>query len=161
LIEPTIFLWIITFYLIYFAWRKGDDSLKKGVTLGWETLKRYAALLVIAFILVGFVDVLSPTHLITNWLGPKTGFSGLLLAAMIGMVLPGGPYAVFPIISILYNSGAGLGPAVTIITSWSTLGLLSISFEIPFLGWRFSAIRWGLGLGIPLLAGAAALFFFG
>jgi uncharacterized membrane protein YraQ (UPF0718 family) len=157
----TIFLWTITLVLIYCAWRRDDDSLKRGVTLGWITLKRYAALLIVAFILVGFVNVLSPTQLIEDWLGPNTGFRGLLLAEIIGMVLPGGPYAVFPIIGILYGSGAGLGPAVTIITSWSTQGLLSISFEIPFMGWRFSVIRWGLGLGFPLIAGAVALFFFG
>ncbi|MEN8172771.1 MAG: hypothetical protein ABFS03_07800, partial [Chloroflexota bacterium] len=79
-------------------------------------------------------------------------------AEIIGMLLPGGPYAVFPLIAVLYQSGAGIGPVVTIITSWATLALLTITFELPFMGWRFAAIRWGLGLAVPLLAGAAAQF---
>jgi len=72
------------------------------------------------------------------------------------MLLPGGPYVVFPLIAALYQAGAGLGAAVTLVTSWATLALLSLAFELPFMGWRFSAIRWGLGLAFPLLVGGAA-----
>ena len=77
------------------------------------------------------------------------------------MVLPGGPYVVFPLIAVLYQAGAGLGPAVTLITSWATLALLSVAFELPFMGWRFTAVRWGLGLVVPLLAGGITQLVFG
>jgi uncharacterized membrane protein YraQ (UPF0718 family) len=157
----TIVLWIITVGLIVYAWGRHDGSLKRGVELGWQTLKRNAALMIMAFILVGYVNVLSPTRLIQDWIGPESGIMGLFLAELIGMLLPGGPYVVFPLIAVLYSAGAGLGPAVTIITSWSTQALLTVSFELPFMGWRFSAIRWGLGLGIPFVAGALAMLMFG
>ena len=157
----TVALWIITLLLILIALRKGDDNLKRGLVLGWNTLKRNAAVMVIAFIIVGYINALSPTQLIQEWIGPDTGFSGLMLAEVIGMLLPGGPYVVFPLIAILFSSGAGVGPAVTIITSWSTQALLTIGFELPFMGWRFSALRWGLGLVVPLLAGTIAMLFFG
>jgi len=156
----TIVLWIISLGLLLYAWWRGDGSLHKGLELGWQTMKRNALLLVIAFMLVGFVNVLSPTNLIQDWIGPDSGLRGLVLAEVIGMLLPGGPYVVFPLIAVPYSSGAGLGPAVTIITSWSTQALLTISFELPFLGWRFTAIRWGLGLVVPLLAGLGAMFLF-
>jgi len=157
----TIVLWVIALLLGFYAWRREDSSLKRGVQLGWLTLKRNTALLILAFIIVGYVNVLSPTQLVQEWIGPETGVRGLILAELIGMLLPGGPYVVFPLIAVLYHAGAGLGPAVTLITSWSTQALLTISFELPFMGWRFSAIRWGLGLLIPLLAGAAAISLFG
>ena len=157
----TITLWIIAVGLLIYARRRGDDSLRRGVILGWQTLRRSAALLVIAFIIVGYVNVLSPTNLVQEWIGPNSGWPGLILAEIIGMLLPGGPYVVFPLIAVLYQSGAGLGPAVAIITSWATQALLTITFELPFMGWRFAAIRWGLGLGFPLLAGAAAQLIFG
>lgn len=156
----TIILWVITLGLVLYAWRRGDGSLHKGVALGWLTIKRNIFLLVIAFMLVGYVNVLSPTNLIHDWIGPDSGLRGLVLAEVIGMLLPGGPYVVFPLIAVLYSSGAGLGPAVTIITSWSTQALLTISFELPFMGWRFTAIRWGLGFVIPLLAGLGAVLLF-
>jgi uncharacterized membrane protein YraQ (UPF0718 family) len=158
---PTIFLWIIALLLIAYAWWHKDGSLKDGLYLGWQTLKRNAVLLIVGFVIVGYINVLSPTQLIQNWIGPETGFRGLILAEGIGMLLPGGPYVVFPLIAILYRSGAGLGPAVAIITSWSTQALLTIAFELPFMGWWFAAIRWGLGLGVPLLSGAVVMLFFG
>jgi hypothetical protein len=39
--------------------------------------------------------------------------------------------------------------------------LLTLSFELPFMGWRFTAVRWGLGLAFPLLAGGVAQLIFG
>jgi uncharacterized membrane protein YraQ (UPF0718 family) len=157
----TIVLWVIAIGLVLYAWRRGDGRLKKGVELGWLTMKRNIILLAIAYMLVGFVNILSPTNLIQDWIGPATGLRGLVLAEIIGLLLPGGPYVVFPLIAVLYSSGAGLAPAVTIITSWSTQALLTISFELPFMGWRFTAIRWGLGLIFPLLAGVGAMLLFG
>ncbi|MCK5793692.1 MAG: hypothetical protein KAH12_03240, partial [Anaerolineales bacterium] len=82
-------------------------------------------------------------------------------AEFIGTLLPGGPYVVFPIIAILVQAGAGIGPVVSLITSYSTQSLLAISFELPFMGWRFTAIRWTIGLLIPLIAGFTAILLWG
>ena len=156
----TITLWVIAALFLIYSWRRADGSLKTGSKLAWETTRRNAALLIIAFIIVGYVNVLSPTDLIQAWIGPDSGWKGLILAEGIGMLLPGGPYVVFPLIAVLYNAGAGLAPAVTLVTGWSTQALLSITFELPFMGWRFAAMRWGLGLMVPLLAGATAQILF-
>lgn len=147
--------------LLAYAWWRGDGSHRRGVTLGWQTLRRTLPLLLVAFVIVGYVNVLSPQDLVQQWIGPGSGWWGLLLAEGLGMVLPGGPYVIFPLIAVLYEAGAGLGPAVALITSWAILALLSVTFELPFMGWRFTAVRWGLGLVFPLLAGAAAQLIFG
>jgi uncharacterized protein len=155
--SATIILWVIFIILFFFSWRKGPEVLKQGTSLAWSTTKSNALLIFLAFIIVGFVNVLSPEDLVTAWIGPESGFKGILSSELLGMLLPGGPYVVFPLISILYEAGAGLAPVVTLITSWSTQSLLTISFELPFMGWRFTAIRWGLGLFIPLAAGIVAM----
>lgn len=152
-----VVLWLIMAALGFVAWRKQDGSFQQGLKLGWQTAKRNALILVLAFFIVGFVEVLSPQNLIETYLGPNSGWQGLLLAEVIGMLLPGGPYAVFPIIGVIYAAGAGLGPVVTLVTSYSLLAFLTITFELPFMGWRFAAVRWGMGLLLPLLAGAVAM----
>ena len=154
-----VVLWLIMAGLAYVAWRRGDGALKQGAILGWKSFKRNALVLILAFIIVGFVEVLSPQNLIETYLGPESGWQGLLLAEVIGMLLPGGPYAVFPIIGVIFAAGAGLGPVVTLVTSYSLLAFLTITFELPFMGWRFTAVRWGTGLLVPLLAGAVAMLF--
>lgn len=157
----TLVLVVLAAALALVAWRRDDGTFRRGVEQGGQTLRRTAGLLVLAFLIVGFVNVLSPQSLIQAWIGPDSGWTGLLLAEVIGMVLPGGPYVVFPLIAVLYDAGAGIGQAVTMITSWATLAFLTVTFELPFMGWRFTAVRWGLGLAVPMLAGGLALLLFG
>jgi len=157
----TIVLWVIALALGGWAWKKRDGSLKKGGVLAWKTACQNGALLVIAFVIVGYIDLLSPTELIQSWIGPQSGWKGIFLAEGLGMLLPGGPYVVFPLIAILYQSGASLSATITLVTSWATLAFLTVSFELPFMGWRFTLIRWGLGLSIPLIAGGVTLLIMG
>ena len=159
--QVTLILIALTLILLIYAWRRGDGSHRRGVSMGWHTLKRTLPLLLIAFIIAGYVQVLAPQDLVSSWIGPDSGWRGLLVGTGAGMLLPGGPYVVFPLITALYQAGAGLGPTLAIITSWSTLALLSVSFELPFLGWRFTLLRVGLGLAIPLLVGLIGTFLFG
>lgn len=151
----TAILIILALAMVWIAWRKQDGSLQRGLILGWNTLRRTLPILLLAFAIVGFVNALEPQDLVRRWIGPQSGFSGLLIAEVAGMLLPGGPYAVFPLISALHQAGAGLGPLIAMITSWAALALLSTSFELPFLGWRFTLIRLVLGLPIPIIAGLA------
>ena len=157
----TLILWIIALLFGFYAWRQNDGSLENGFKLTWKTTRRNALLILIAFILVGYIDLLSPTELVKSWIGPQSGLLGILIATGVGMILPGGPYVVFPLIAILYESGASLAAVITLVTSWATLAFLTVSFELPFMGWRFTKIRWGLGLTIPLIAGSLTLLLMG
>jgi uncharacterized membrane protein YraQ (UPF0718 family) len=152
----TLVLILLALILLAVAIRRGDGSHTRAIRQGWVTLRRTLPLLIVAFIIVGYVNALEPQALVRSWLGPGTGLTGLLVGTAAGMLLPGGPYVVFPLIATIYQSGAALGPTLAMITSWSTLALLSVSFELPFLGWRFSALRLSLGLPIPLLVGLVA-----
>ena len=153
----TISLWLIAIALVAVAWQRKDKSLQAGALLGWQTFRRTLLLLVVAFIIVGFVNVLAPQQLVQRYIGPESGWQGLVLAEGIGMLLPGGPYVVFPLIAAIYEAGAGMAPAVALITSWAALSLLSMTFELPFMGWRFTAVRWGMGILLPLAAGLVVL----
>jgi len=158
--EATWVLGVLALALAGYAWRRQDGSLLRGVEAGWRTLRRTLPLLIVAFIITGYVRALNPQDLVRAWIGPESGTRGLWIGTAAGMLLPGGPYVVFPLIAALYQSGAGIGPTIAMITSWASLALLSVSFELPFLGWRFSLIRLALGLGAPLLVGLAASLLF-
>lgn len=158
--QATLIIVVLALILLIYAWRRGDGSHRRGVSMGWHTLKRTLPLLLIAFIIAGYVKVLAPQDLVSSWIGPDSGWRGLLVGTGAGMLLPGGPYVVFPLIAALYQAGAGAGPTLAIITSWSTLALLTVSFELPFLGWRFSAVRVGIGLVIPPLVGLVGTLIF-
>jgi uncharacterized membrane protein YraQ (UPF0718 family) len=156
----TFILWAMALALLAYAWYRRDGSFRRGLRLSWTSLRRTTLILVLAFIIVGYVNTLAPQELVRSWMGPQSGLAGLLVGEAGGMLLPGGPYVIFPVISALYAAGAGLGPIVAMITSWAMLAFLSVSFELPFLGWRFSAIRLSLSLPFPALVGLLAHVFF-
>lgn len=151
--QATLILVLIALALSLAAWRQGTGKFKLGAQIGWSTLKRTLPVLLLAFIIVGFVSALNPQAFVRTWIGPNSGLQGVLIGTLAGMLLPGGPYVVFPLISTLYQSGAGLGPTLAMITSWATIALLTVSFELPFMGWRFSLVRLGLGILVPLAVG--------
>jgi uncharacterized membrane protein YraQ (UPF0718 family) len=154
--EATAILVLIALMLVIIARRQSAEQLKLGVQTGWVTLKRTMPVLLLAFIIVGLVNALEPQSLVRTWIGPESGVQGVAIGTLAGMLMPGGPYVIFPLIATLYQSGAGLGPTLAMITSWATIALLTVSFELPFMGWRFSLIRLGLGVFIPLVVGLMA-----
>ena len=157
----TLILIIIAAGMWVYAWRRGDGSHQRGVRQGLTTLRNTTVLLLLAFAITGYVSVLSPQDLIAALIGPRSGWAGILLGEGVGMLLPGGPYVILPLVGTLYAAGAGLAPTITMITGWATVALLRLAFEIPFMGWRFTAIRWGLAALLPLLAGGLTLWLFG
>jgi uncharacterized membrane protein YraQ (UPF0718 family) len=117
--------------------------------------------MLVAFAIVGFVEELAPQEIVRAWIGPGSGIPGIFIGEVAGTLLPGGPYVVFPLIAALYQAGAGIGPTLAMITSWSGLALLSAAYELPFLGWRFTLIRMGLASSVPLLVGLLGMIIFG
>jgi uncharacterized membrane protein YraQ (UPF0718 family) len=124
-------------------------------------------LLLVIFLFIGYGNVFITLGVEQAWLTPSKLWQGILLAEVAGLLLPGGPYAVFPLAALVYEAGVGIGPAVTLVTSSVMLALPTVIFEIPFLGPGFTAKRIGLGLAFPVLAGVLAhilqisLHFFG
>lgn len=68
--SATIILWCITVILFLFSWKEGSKTTRIGMELAWETTKQNALLILLAFIIVGFVKILSPEKLVTAWIGP-------------------------------------------------------------------------------------------
>jgi uncharacterized membrane protein YraQ (UPF0718 family) len=159
--QATAILIALALILLTYAWSRRDGSHTRGLEMGWATLKRTLPLLLVAFAIVGYVETLAPQELVSQWIGPDSGWTGLVIGTVAGMLMPGGPYVIFPLIAAIYSSGAGLGPTLAMITSWSSLALLSVSFELPFLGWRFSLVRLSIGLLVPPLVGLLGVLLFG
>ena len=111
--------------------------------------------------LSGLIEVLLPAALVRTWLGTEAGLRGPIVGSIAGAFMPGGPYVVFPIMATLYRAGASLGTTVSLVTGWALWGVVTVAFEIPIMGPRFSAIRIGISLLMPTLAGFLAQALFG
>jgi uncharacterized membrane protein YraQ (UPF0718 family) len=111
----------------------------------------------VSFLAAGFAEVLVPTEWVRETLGADSGLRGLVIATGAGVITPAGPFVSMPIAAVMVRSGAGAGPVVAFLASWSLLALHRfIAWEVPILGWRMAALRYGACVGLPLLAGLLA-----
>ncbi len=132
----------------------GVPKLEAAATTSGFTLLQLAPRLIGAMLLAGFIQALVPRDAVARWLGAESGMRGLMLAAVAGAFTPGGPMASFPIMAAIAAAGADGGCLIAYLTAWSLLGINRIIvWDIPFLGFEFTAVRMLLCLPFPILAG--------
>jgi uncharacterized membrane protein YraQ (UPF0718 family) len=133
--------------------------------LAWST--RDAALLtfeiipqlVLGLLIGAFVSVLLPRKLLLHWIGDESNFRGVVVASIAGALMPGGPFASFPIIFALHRAGANIGAVVAFLVAWATIGVNRLLvWEIPFMGADFALLRFLSTIPLPLFAGFVAIF---
>jgi uncharacterized membrane protein YraQ (UPF0718 family) len=105
----------------------------------------------------GFVILLLPREVVVRWVGAESGILGILVASLIGVVLPGGPFTIYPIAGAFLAIGADAGAAIAFVTSWTLLGInRAVIWELPFFGVDFVTWRIVLSIPLPFLAGLMA-----
>jgi len=97
-------------------------------------------------------------EMITNWLGNKAGVKAVLFGCLAGGLIPGSPYAAFPIAAGFYKAGAGLGAMVGFITAWSLWSVTRLPVEIALIDPKVALIRYGITFIVPPAAGLLAFF---
>jgi uncharacterized membrane protein YraQ (UPF0718 family) len=115
---------------------------------------------VMAGCLIGaFVARLLSRELVARWVGSESGFSGLLIATVVGAVLPGGPVTIYPVASAFVAIGADVGATIAFVTSWTLIGYSrALVWELPFFGSDFVIWRIIISLPLPLIAGLLGRF---
>jgi len=138
-------------------WRDGREHFLaifgNDLTLFGEMLPK-----VLAGCLIGaFVTLLLPRELVARWVGHESGFPGLLIAALFGIILPGGPITIYPVAGAFLAMGADAGAVVAFISSWTLIGYTrALVWELPFFGSEFVIWRIVEALPLPILAGILA-----
>ncbi len=152
----TLILLVVAVVLLGVAVWQGRDVALAGLLAGGQTLWRNLGLLLLGFIIAGLAQVLIPKELITKWLGTEAGIRGILIACVIGGIVPGAPYATFPLVASFYVAGASIGAVVGFVTAWALWSVSRLPVEIALIGARPALIRYAVTFVVPPLAGIAA-----
>jgi uncharacterized membrane protein YraQ (UPF0718 family) len=137
--------------------RGGAPFVLQGLEGGGRLILRYGLVIAVSFVAAGYAELLLPQAWLRSSFGETAGLRGILLAAGLGVVTPAGPFVAMPIAAVMVRAGAAAGPVVAFLTAWSLLALHRlIAWEVPIIGWRLAALRYGVSLAIPVLAGLAA-----
>jgi len=133
----------------------GFSHVGKGVLTGGQTLLALVPLLIVAFVVAGLVSVMIPENLVSRWLGQEAGWKGPFIGALMGALVPGGPFFFYPLMATLIVSGANVGTMLSFVAAKTLWNIARLPMEIAFVGIELTAIRFVVTFFIPILAGVA------
>ena len=98
--------------------------------------------LVLALFTASLLAEVLPAAAILSVVGPDTGLMGIVLASILGGILPGGPVTAFPIALFVWQIGAGVPQVVALLTGWACFAFHRLlAYEIPMIGPRYAVLR--------------------
>ena len=72
--------------LIGFAASKGEGLVEQGFRTAGVTGLKFLPILAVAFVIMGFVDVLLPSEVVERWLSDAAGWRGIGVAWLAGVL---------------------------------------------------------------------------
>ncbi|WP_181684691.1 hypothetical protein [Halorhabdus salina] len=143
--QRVVVLGAIALYGYLFATRPGDAT--AAVRNGLVLFGRLFTLIIAALLLASAVETLVPAAAIRGVLGEAAGPGGTVLSGLLGGTLPGGPYAVYPLISGVGAAGAGVGAVLAMLIGYGAIGVGRVPYGLVFFDTKTVALR--LAIAVP------------
>ena len=152
----TLILFAVAAGLLVFAFWRGRGLPLASVLAAGSNLWRNLPILLLGFVIAGLVQVLVPKELISRWIGVQAGPKGVFIACVVGGLVPGAPYAVFPLMAGLHQAGASLGAVVGFVSAWSLWSVSRLPVEMALIDPKAALVRYGITFVVPPIAGLLA-----
>ena len=153
-----IILWGSVAALAAIAWRRSRLVLTSSVREGTMDFINIVPRIALGVIGSGYIAAVIPQEIITGWLGPDSGWFGVLTAVIAGAATPGGPVIGFSIGAVALKSGGGAPQVIAYVVAWALFAFQRlILWEIPFMPARFVWFRAAASLPFPFVAAAIAM----
>lgn len=158
ILAVNILLWLVVGVLAFLAALRGrvlfSDGAREGVWEFIRLLPRIGAGVVGS----GFIAEVLPKALVASWIGPGSGFIGVLIATLGGALTPGGPVVGFSIGAAALKSGAGAPQVIAYSTAWALYAIHRlVIWEVPMMPPRLVWLRAAVSLPLPFIAAAIAI----
>jgi uncharacterized membrane protein YraQ (UPF0718 family) len=151
-------LWGSVIAVGYIAFQRGPKVLSASVRQGSMDFVGVVPRIALGVVGSGYIAAVIPQEIITGWLGPDSGWSGVLTAVIAGAATPGGPVVGFSIGAVALKAGGGAPQVVAYVIAWALFAFQRlILWEIPFMPARFVWFRAAVSLPFPFLAAAIAM----
>jgi hypothetical protein len=151
-------LWGSVLILGFMAWQRGRVVLVSSVREGSMDFINIVPRIALGVIGSGYIAAVIPPEVITGWLGPDSGWFGVLTAVIAGAATPGGPVVGFSIGAVALKVGGGPPQVIAYVVAWALFAFQRmILWEIPFMPARFVWFRAAVSVPFPFLAAAIAM----
>jgi len=153
-----ILLWLLVGALALFAASRGRVLLTGGARDGVIEFLKLLPRIAIGVVGAGFIAEVLPKEYIAPWLGPESGFTGVIIATLGGALTPGGPVVGFSIGAAALKSGAGAPQVIAYSTAWALYAIHRlVMWEMPMMPARIVWLRAAVSLPLPFIAAVMAM----
>jgi hypothetical protein len=153
-----IILWGSVAALGFIAFRRGRLVLTTSLREGSMDFINIVPRIALGVIGSGYIAAVIPSEIITGWLGPESGWLGILTAVIAGAATPGGPVVGFSLGAVALKAGGGPPQVIAYVIAWALFAFQRLLlWEIPFMPARFVWFRAAVSLPFPFLAAAIAM----
>jgi hypothetical protein len=153
-----IILWGSVAAVGFIAFQRGPTVLTASVREGAMDFINIIPRIALGVIGSGYIAAVIPQEIITGWLGPNSGWPGVLTAVIAGAATPGGPVVGFSIGAVALKVGGGPPQVTAYVISWALFAFQRLLlWEIPFMPSRFVWFRAAVSIPFPFLAAAIAM----
>ena len=151
-------LWGSVLVLGFIAFRRGRVVVVSAAREGAMDFINIVPRIALGVIGSGYIAAVIPPEVITGWLGPDSGWLGVLTAVIAGAATPGGPVVGFSIGAVALKVGGGPPQVIAYVIAWALFAFQRlILWEIPFMPAKFVWFRAAVSLPFPFLAAALAM----
>jgi hypothetical protein len=158
LLAVNILLWLVVAALAFVTAMRGRVLLNEGAREGVLEFIRLLPRIGAGVIGSGFIAEVLPKALVASWIGPGSGFLGVIIATVGGALTPGGPVVGFSIGAAALKSGAGAPQVIAYSTAWALYAIHRlVIWEVPMMPARVVWLRAAVSLPLPFIAATAAM----
>jgi len=105
------------------------------------------------FILIGLFDVWVPKEAIIKHLGEYSGIKGIMIVILLATLQAGPLYGAFPVAHLLWKKGCSIRNIFIYLGAFSAIKIPMLTFEISFLGLKFSLLRTFITIPVFIVIG--------
>ena len=137
----TIILYILTVLLLFLSFIKDKKRTRMALIKAWKSFENILPQFLSILIIIGvMLAVLSP-NTISGLIGHKAGWTGIVIASLIGSItlIPG--FIAFPLAAALLENGAGYMQIAAFISTLMMVGIVTMPAEIKYFGKKAAVLR--------------------
>ncbi|HPA63215.1 MAG TPA: permease [Spirochaetota bacterium] len=143
----TFLMGIFVLFSHIYDYKIGIDSARNFS----DSIIEMISFLPLIFILIGLFDVWIPRGVIEKHLGENSGMMSIVWMVLLAMLQAGPLYGAFPVAYMLWKKGTSVRNIFIYIGAFTTMKLPMLSFEIGFLGLKFSLLRTILSMPVFII----------
>ena len=134
-------LYAVTIVLLFFSYFKDKNKTKTSLKKWWKAFENILPEFLVVILFVGTLLAVLDPEMISMLIGGDSGWSGVILASLVGSVtlIPG--FVAFPTAALLLQAGAGYMQIGAFISTLMMVGVVTMPVEIKYFGKKVTIYR--------------------